>query len=103
MTLTSSEKRSSSVICSSVVHARSIAEALQSRDVLAPHRQRWRVRRPHVGPAVTHPRRPRRPRPPAEQTGALTAIEAVRKGHRFSDEPMLFGWYDDGEVRGAVS
>jgi predicted GNAT family acetyltransferase len=30
-------------------------------------------------------------------------IEAVRKGHRFSDEPMLFGWYDDGEVRGAVS
>jgi len=34
---------------------------------------------------------------------ALTAIEAVRKGHRFSDEPMLFGWYDDGEVRGAVS
>ena len=30
-------------------------------------------------------------------------IEAVRNGHRFSDEPMLFGWYDDGEVRGAVS
>ncbi len=30
-------------------------------------------------------------------------IEAVRKGHRFSHEPMLFGWYDDGEVRGAVS
>ena len=30
-------------------------------------------------------------------------IEAVRKGHRFADAPMLFGWYDDGEVRGAVS
>jgi predicted GNAT family acetyltransferase len=39
-------------------------------------------------------------RNPAEQTVALTVIEAVRNGHRFSDEPMLFGWYED---RGAVS
>jgi len=42
-------------------------------------------------------------RDPAGQTVALTVIQAVRTGHRFSDQPMLFGWYDDGEVRGAVS
>jgi predicted GNAT family acetyltransferase len=42
-------------------------------------------------------------RDPAEQTIALTVIEAARGGHRWADEPMLFGWFDDGEVRGAVS
>jgi predicted GNAT family acetyltransferase len=43
-------------------------------------------------------------RDPAEQTIALTVIEASRAGHRWSDDPMLFGWYEDGgEVRGAVS
>jgi GNAT superfamily N-acetyltransferase len=41
-------------------------------------------------------------RDPAEQTVALTIIEAARGGYRWSDEPMLFGWFDDGEVRGAV-
>jgi GNAT superfamily N-acetyltransferase len=40
---------------------------------------------------------------PAEQTVALTVAASARAGHRWSDEPMLFGWYDDGEVRGAVS
>ena len=41
---------------------------------------------------------------PVEHTVALTVIESVRAGHRWSDDPMLFGWYDDGaEVRGAVS
>jgi predicted GNAT family acetyltransferase len=40
---------------------------------------------------------------PAEQTVALTVIESARGGYRWSDAPMLFGWYDDGEVRGAVS
>jgi predicted GNAT family acetyltransferase len=39
----------------------------------------------------------------ARQTVALTVIEAARSGHRWSDDPPLFGWYDDGEVRGAVS
>jgi predicted GNAT family acetyltransferase len=42
-------------------------------------------------------------REPAEQTVALTIIESARGGHRWSDEPMLFGWFDDGEVRGAIS
>jgi predicted GNAT family acetyltransferase len=42
-------------------------------------------------------------RDPAGQTVALTIIESARGGHRWSDEPMLFGWFDDGEVRGAVS
>jgi predicted GNAT family acetyltransferase len=41
---------------------------------------------------------------PVEHTLALTVIESVRAGHRWSDDPMLFGWYDDGgEVSGAVS
>jgi predicted GNAT family acetyltransferase len=40
---------------------------------------------------------------PAEHTVALTVIEAVRAGRRWSDEPMLFGWYEEaGEVCGAV-
>jgi predicted GNAT family acetyltransferase len=42
-------------------------------------------------------------RSPAEQTVSLTVIETVRAGRRWSDEPMLFGWYEAaGEVRGAV-
>jgi predicted GNAT family acetyltransferase len=40
---------------------------------------------------------------PAEHTVPLTVLESVRGGHRWSDEPMLFGWLEDGgEVRGAV-
>jgi predicted GNAT family acetyltransferase len=40
---------------------------------------------------------------PAEHTVPLTVIETVRAGRRWSDEPMLFGWYEEaGEVRGAV-
>jgi ribosomal protein S18 acetylase RimI-like enzyme len=41
-------------------------------------------------------------RDPARQTVALTIIESARGGYRWSGEPMLFGWFDDGEVRGAV-
>jgi predicted GNAT family acetyltransferase len=40
---------------------------------------------------------------PAEHTIPLTVLETVRRGRRWSDEPMLFGWYEDGtDVRGAV-
>ena len=40
---------------------------------------------------------------PAEHTIPLTVLETVRAGRRFSDEPMLFGWFEDGgEVSGAV-
>jgi predicted GNAT family acetyltransferase len=40
---------------------------------------------------------------PAEHTIPLTVLETVRAGRRWSDEPMLFGWFEDGaEVRGAV-
>jgi predicted GNAT family acetyltransferase len=40
---------------------------------------------------------------PAEHTVPLTVLETVRGGHRWSDEPMLFGWFEDGgEVHGAV-
>jgi predicted GNAT family acetyltransferase len=39
---------------------------------------------------------------PAEHTVSLTIIESARREFRWSDEPMLFGWYDDGAVRGAV-
>ena len=40
---------------------------------------------------------------PAEHTVPLTVLENIRGGHRWSDEPMLFGWLEDGgEVRGAV-
>ena len=42
-------------------------------------------------------------RNPTEHTVALTVVESARGGYRWSDDPMLFGWYDDGEVRGAVS
>jgi predicted GNAT family acetyltransferase len=48
--------------------------------------------------------RPLLTRSPAEHTIALTVMEAVRGGHRWSDAPMLFGWFEEGgEVRGAVS
>lgn len=40
---------------------------------------------------------------PAEHTVSLTIIESARQGFRWSDEPMLFGWYDDGAVRGAFA
>ena len=41
---------------------------------------------------------------PAEYTVALTVIDNLLAGHRFSDEPMLFGWLEeDGEARGALS
>ena len=41
---------------------------------------------------------------PAEYTVALTVIDNLLAGHRFSDKPMLFGWLEeDGEVRGALS
>jgi len=33
---------------------------------------------------------------PAEHTIALTVIDAVRGGHRWSEAPMLFGWHEDG-------
>jgi GNAT superfamily N-acetyltransferase len=40
---------------------------------------------------------------PAEHTVALTVLANVRAGRRWSDEPMLFGWYEDGGVvTGAV-
>lgn len=40
---------------------------------------------------------------PAENTIALTVIESVRAGRRWSADPMLFGWYDAGGISGAVS
>jgi predicted GNAT family acetyltransferase len=40
---------------------------------------------------------------PAEHTVSLTIIESALRGVHWSDEPMLFGWYDDGAVRGAIS
>jgi len=41
---------------------------------------------------------------PAARTVALTVIDALRAGHRFSDQPMLFGWLEeDEEARGAIS
>ena len=40
---------------------------------------------------------------PARHTVPLTVIETLREGRRWSEAPMLFGWYEDGgEVRGAV-
>ena len=43
-------------------------------------------------------------RDPAQYTVGLTVIDTLRAGHRFSDEPMLFGWLEeDGEARGALS
>jgi GNAT superfamily N-acetyltransferase len=41
---------------------------------------------------------------PATHTVPLTVAAAARTGFRWSDDPMLFGWYEDGvQVRGAVS
>ncbi len=40
---------------------------------------------------------------PTDNTIALTVIETVRAGRRWSGEAMVFGWYDDGRVSGAVS
>jgi GNAT superfamily N-acetyltransferase len=41
---------------------------------------------------------------PVDQTVALSVIESVRAGHRWSGRgEIVFGWYDDGEVRGAMS
>lgn len=40
---------------------------------------------------------------PVENTLALTILEHVRRGHSFSSEPPVFGWYDDdGAPAGAV-
>jgi GNAT superfamily N-acetyltransferase len=40
---------------------------------------------------------------PAEQTVALSIVEQLRAGRRWSDAPALFAWYVDGaDVRGAV-
>jgi len=40
---------------------------------------------------------------PVRHTIALSILGMARKGHRWSEEPMLFGWYEaGGEVRGAV-
>jgi predicted GNAT family acetyltransferase len=43
---------------------------------------------------------------PAENTISLTLIEKLRVGVRWSDAPMVFGWYESGSmseaVRGAV-
>lgn len=40
---------------------------------------------------------------PAENTVALTVIGNLRAGRRWSSEPVVLGWYDDGRVSGAVS
>src|SRR4051812_16493396 len=40
---------------------------------------------------------------PVKHTVALSVIESVRAGHRWSDGQMLFASFDDGTVRGAVS
>ncbi|MDP9397080.1 MAG: GNAT family N-acetyltransferase [Actinomycetota bacterium] len=40
---------------------------------------------------------------PAENTVALTVIGNLRAGRRWSSEPVVLGWYDDGGVSGAVS
>jgi predicted GNAT family acetyltransferase len=41
---------------------------------------------------------------PVEHVLALRVLESARAGHRWSEQDMLFGWYDDGgRVRGAVS
>ncbi len=40
---------------------------------------------------------------PAENTLALTVIQSVRAGRRWSEDPMLFGWYEAGRTAGAVS
>jgi hypothetical protein len=40
---------------------------------------------------------------PAEQTVALTIVESLRAGHRWSDSPALFGWYPDGSSSSPTS
>lgn len=42
---------------------------------------------------------------PDANTVALTVLQTLRAGQRFSDSPPLFGWYrpDGGEVTGAIS
>ena len=43
-------------------------------------------------------------RTPERCTVGLTVIDTLRKGIRFSDQPLLFGWLEeDGEARGAIS
>jgi predicted GNAT family acetyltransferase len=40
---------------------------------------------------------------PAEQTVALSIVESLRAGRRWSEAPAMFAWYVDGaDVRGAV-
>jgi ribosomal protein S18 acetylase RimI-like enzyme len=40
---------------------------------------------------------------PARNTIALTVLGMLRAGHRYSDEPMLFGWYEGADgIQGAV-
>ena len=40
---------------------------------------------------------------PVDNTLALTVVDAARAGQRWSDEPVLFGWYQQGpQVAGAV-
>jgi GNAT superfamily N-acetyltransferase len=42
-------------------------------------------------------------RDPTEQTVALSIVEQLRAGHRWSELPPLFGWYaESGVVRGGV-
>ena len=40
---------------------------------------------------------------PVENTVALTTIENLRAGLRYSEEPSLFGWYDGIPTSGALS
>src|SRR2546423_13823489 len=40
---------------------------------------------------------------PVDNTLPLTVVEAARAGQRWSEEPLLFGWYQQGpQVSGAV-
>jgi RimJ/RimL family protein N-acetyltransferase len=42
-------------------------------------------------------------RDPTEQTVALSIVESLRQGHRWSEVAPVFGWYpDDADVRGAM-
>jgi GNAT superfamily N-acetyltransferase len=40
---------------------------------------------------------------PVENTVALTTLAHLRAGRRWSESPVVLGWYDDGCVRAAVS
>src|ERR1044072_4657153 len=79
MTLTSSENRSSSVICASVSHARSIRRKRYKPGTSWKLTDNVETFAAHAWDLLA--------RDPAEQTVALTVIEAVRGGHRFSGEP----------------